>query len=126
MKKISFIAMMGIFSLMATSCNKETEIIDKTEYSVIILVEEYEYVNSTGKSKYTPLSGVTIKFPDYPDRTYTTGADGKVTFSIQQGSYRITSEKSGYEYYNYYSSSEYETLSVHGNEFKQITLQEED
>ncbi|MDR0711466.1 MAG: carboxypeptidase-like regulatory domain-containing protein [Prevotellaceae bacterium] len=120
MKKISFFALLSIFALATSSCNKDPmEIVDKTEYDVTIFVEGY-----SSSSDRTPLSGVEITLIDY-GTIVTTDRDGKATLKLQRGEYRITIKKSGYEYTSYYNSfdgEEYTTISVEGNIAEVITL----
>ena len=145
---------MGAFALATISCNKEpTEMVDKTEYNVTILVEGRTIKTQT-PSEYQPgsyyieynddykaLKGVTIKLLDY-DKTCTTDSDGKATLTLQLGEYRIAVEKDeyGYEqYYTYYPSEpssgysdnfssfgeeKFIGLDVEGNTVEKITLYE--
>ncbi|MDR0414197.1 MAG: carboxypeptidase-like regulatory domain-containing protein [Prevotellaceae bacterium] len=115
MKKISFIALMGILTLMTTSCNKETEIIDKTEYDVIILVKS---------SDDRPLKDVTLTLLDY-NKITKTNSDGKATFNLPNGDYRLQVEKSGYSSYsssNSFDGIDYTNIQVRGNTYEPITL----
>ena len=123
MKKIYFIALMSAFALATISCNKETEIVDKTEYDVILLVESYSISSSSSSTK--PAKNVVLTLVDY-GKTCTTDNEGKATLKLQSGSYRITVEK-GYEFSSYYSSfddEDYYELSVYGNTVRKITLRE--
>jgi uncharacterized membrane protein len=128
MKKIFFAALMGTFALATTSCNKDaTEIVDKTEYDVIILVEGYEKTSS-GTYDYEdaePLDKATITLVDY-DKTCTTDSKGKATLTLQQGTYRVTVEKKGYKSSSNSESEDiYETtLEVYGNTFEDFQLYE--
>jgi hypothetical protein len=127
MKKIFFAALMGTFALATTSCNKDaTEIVDKTEYDVILLVEGHTYNTSNYTSTYKPLKNAKITLLDY-DKTYTTDGDGKATLTLPQGRYRLTVESSGYDRYysgNYssFDGEEYYILSVYGNTVEKIVL----
>jgi hypothetical protein len=129
MKKIFFFALLSAFTLITTSCNKDdaTEMVDKTEYKVIILVQGY---SSSPKYTYEALEDATIKFLDY-DKTYTTDKDGKATLTLQQGEYRIAVTHEDYN--DYYLSSSYDNiasfegkkyfkLDVEGNTTKVVTL----
>jgi hypothetical protein len=125
MKKFFFAALMGTFALATTSCNKDaTEIVDKTEYDVILLVEGYKKTSSGyDYEDPRPLDKVTITLVDY-DRTCTTDSEGKATLTLQQGTYRVTVEKNGYKSFSYDESDDiYEsTLEVYGNTFKKFQL----
>jgi hypothetical protein len=125
MKKISFFALMSMFALATPSCDKETEIVDKTEYDVIVLVESYEK-NSSGSYDYNDtksLEGARITLVDY-GTTVTTNSDGKATLKLQLGSYRVTVEKNGYRSSSYSDSDDIQTseLEVYGNAFKEFRL----
>jgi hypothetical protein len=122
MKKILLFALMNTFALAITFCSSDaTERIDKTEYTVVILVEEY----NSGKNN-TGVENAEITLLDY-DKTYATDKNGKATLTLQWGTYRMTVKKDGYEYYDAYSSDdfdgeEYLTLRISGNDVEKITL----
>jgi hypothetical protein len=122
MKKISFFALMSMFALATPSCDKDaTDFVDKTEYSVVILVEGR---NSNSSSDAIPLDGATVKFLDL-DKTLTTDAKGKATLTLTTGTYRISVEKSSYEYSSStysFGSDEFVRVNVSSNTFTTITL----
>jgi hypothetical protein len=126
MKKNFFIALMGTFALATTSCSKDAkEAVDKTEYTVVVLVEYYN--SSTGKRK--ALEGAEVALLDY-NQAATTDDDGKATLTLQRGNYRMSIEKKGYKYYDTYNvntfdSEEYVTLRVRGNQAEAFTLSDE-
>ena len=128
MKKIYFIALMSAFALAAFSCNKEaTEIVDKTEYDVILLVQVY--TSSSSSSSYKAAKNVALTLVDH-GKTCTTDSEGKATLKLQQGEYRLSVEKgyefsSGYGYVEEFDSEEYYVFSVYGNALEIITLRED-
>jgi hypothetical protein len=129
MKKNFFIALMSTFALATTSCSKDAkEAVDKTEYSVVVLVEEYNYNSSTGKRK--ALKGAEVALLDY-NQAATTDDDGKATLTLQRGDYRISVKKQGYKYYDSYDvetfdSEKYAILTVRGNQAKTFTLSKDE